>query len=186
MKVIIGVTGKFGSGKSTVAKILEKKGAKVINVDEIGHEVLKDEDVKEKLLKTFGEDIFENGEVNRKTLARIVFSSKERLKELEKILHPKMIEKIKEIVKKYDGIVVLEAAILKRMGLDSLCDHVITVVTDEEKIFERMRKKGFSDDEIEKRLSFQEDVKPIGIILINNGSLEELEEKVSMVWSLMI
>ena len=186
MKVVIGVTGKFGSGKSTVAKILEKKGAKVIKVDEIGHEVLENEEVKMELLKVFGEEIFENERVNRKMLGNIVFSSEERLRELEKILHPRMVEKVRKIIEKLDGVVVLEAAILKRMKLDSLCDHIITVVADEEKIFERMRKKGFSDDEIRKRLSFQEDVEPTGIILINNGSLEELEEKVNMVWSLMI
>jgi len=186
MKVVIGVTGKFGSGKSTVAKILEKRGAKVIKVDEIGHEVLEDEEVKRKLLRVFGGEIFENGRVNRKILGNIVFSSEERLRELERILHPRMVEKVRELIEKLEGIVVLEAAILKRMKLDSLCDYIITVVADEEKIFERMKKKGFSDDEIRRRLSLQEDVKPMGIVVTNNGTLEELEEKVSMVWGLMI
>lgn len=186
MRVIIGITGKFGSGKSTVAKILEKKGAKIIKVDNVGHEVLENEEIKKKLLKTFGEGIFESGRVNKKILGNVVFSSEKLLRELEKILHPKMVEKVEEMVKNLDGVIVLEAAILKRMKLDRICDYVITIVSDEKNIFERMKKKGFSDDEIRKRLSQQKDVKPTGIILINNGSLAELEEKVSTIWSLMI
>ena len=51
MKVIIGITGKFGSGKSTVAKILEKKGAKIIKVDNVGHEVLENEEIKKKIVE---------------------------------------------------------------------------------------------------------------------------------------
>ena len=137
-------------------------------------------------MKTFGEDIFENGRVNRKILGNIVFSSEKLLRELERIIHPKMVEKVVEMVKNLDGVIVLEAAILERMKLDRICDYVITIVSDEKNIFERMKKKGFSDDEIRKRLSQQKDVKPMGIVLINNGSLAELEEKVSIIWSLMI
>jgi dephospho-CoA kinase len=175
--MVIGVTGKIGTGKSTVCEILKNKyGAHVVNVDRIGHEVL--EEVKEKLVELFGGSVLEDGKVNRKKLAGIVFESQENLKKLESLVHPLMKKRVQEIINKTSGLVVIEAALLKRMGLDQLCDHVITVVASRETILKRNR-------EADRRLKFQEDIVPQGIVVANNSTLEDLEKKVEEVMKLL-
>jgi len=86
--MIIGICGKSGSGKSTLAdKILEiiKKPALHLNIDDIGHDVLLIKDVKEELIKSFGNSIIDNSNVNRKKLGKIVFNSKEEMEKLTNI-----------------------------------------------------------------------------------------------------
>jgi len=177
--MVIGVTGKVGSGKTTVSTILTRKyGAVVVDVDKIGHEIL--EEKREELEGIFGEEIVKEGKVDRKALAAIVFSSEEKLKILERLLHPRMCERVKEILEKIsrDELVVVEAALLKRMNLHKLCDHVITVVADEELLISR------SPMALE-RLRYQEDVVPQGVVIPNNGNVSELEEKIEKVMNLL-
>ncbi|MCD6552294.1 dephospho-CoA kinase [Thermotoga sp.] len=175
--MVIGVTGKIGTGKTTVCEILKRDyGAYVVNVDEIGHEIL--EEVKEKLVELFGESVLEDGKVIRKKLGEIVFRSEEKLRKLERLVHPLMRKKVENIVKERSGLVVIEAALLRRMKLDTLCDHVITVVAKEKKIVERNK---FARE----RLKFQKDVIPQGIVIPNNSSIADLEKKVREVVSLI-
>ncbi|AJG41290.1 dephospho-CoA kinase [Thermotoga sp. RQ7] len=175
--MVIGVTGKIGTGKTTVCEVLKRDyGAHMVNVDRIGHEVL--EEVKERLVELFGESILEDGKVSRKKLGEIVFGSEEKLKKLEQLVHPLMRKKVEDIVKKRSGLVVIEAALLRRMKLDALCDHIITVVAEEKKIIER-------NESAKERLKFQKDVIPQGIVIPNNSSIADLERKVKEVMALI-
>ncbi len=174
--MVICVTGKIGSGKSTVCKFLsEITGFPVIDVDKIGHEVLKDPEVVENVRKVFGYGVISGGEVNRTALRKIVFRSKENLKKLESIVHPLMVRRVKEIVRENENVIV-DCALLERMGLKPICDCIIYVESSYENA--RKRKPHLSDDEFERIWSEQSDVRRIGHVIVNDGNIEDLKRAV--------
>ncbi len=186
MKLVIGLTGKMGSGKSTVARIFEELGAHIIDVDKIGHEILQEQAVKDELKKAFGEKIFNGSDVDRKKLASVVFSDPENLAALEQIVHPKMREKIKKELGALDGLIIIDAAILHRLKLDELCDFVINVVAPLEKIIERLKHKGLNEDEIYQRLSCQQDIKSSDYVIVNDSDPSSLREKIKNFYNKVI
>ncbi|MGE0033438.1 dephospho-CoA kinase [Pseudothermotoga sp.] len=175
---MVGLTGKMGCGKSTVAEILKELGAQVIDVDKIGHEVLKEETVKDRLRQLFGPEIFCQGEVDRKKLAKAVFEDEEKLRILESVVHPVIKDRVLKMIEGCSNVVVLDAALLRRIGLAELCDVIITVKCDEAKIVERLEKKGLSQEEIQRRLAAQKDIVEEGIVIENNFDLASLRNRV--------
>ncbi|HBJ81904.1 MULTISPECIES: dephospho-CoA kinase [Pseudothermotoga] len=178
MKFIVGLTGKMGSGKSTVASILKEFGAKVINVDLIGHSVLSNEKVKDSLKKIFGESIFLKGQIDRKKLARIVFSDLNKLSSLEKIVHPLIRIEVEKQVESSDGLIVIDAAILHRLELDKICDIVVLIKSPEDKIIHRLREKGMNEAEIRERLMAQHDIVETDLVIVNDSDLLDLRRKI--------
>ena len=122
---VIGLTGKACAGKNQVASVFEEKGFLVIDVDKLGHKAL--EDKKDDIIKVFGSAILTDGIIDRKKLGNIVFSSKAKLRILEKIVHPYIKELCIDIIKKSDKNVIINAAILQRGKLVELCSSVIFV-----------------------------------------------------------
>jgi len=146
--MVIGITGPAGSGKSTVSKIIKTlKGDKVsiIDVDRLGHEVLTYFSIEKKLKEIFGDKIFDdNNNISRSKLGEIVFSNKEKLELLNQIVHPEILKKTKQILKKISNkndIIVIDAALLFKIGLDKLCDKIVYVDAPEELRIERLSKK---------------------------------------------
>jgi dephospho-CoA kinase len=178
LKFIVGLTGKMGSGKSTVASILKEFGAKVINVDLIGHSVLSNEKVKDSLKKIFGESIFLKGQIDRKKLARIVFSDLNKLSSLEKIVHPLIRIEVEKQVESSDGLIVIDAAILHRLELDKICDIVVLIKSPEDKIIHRLREKGMNEAEIRERLMAQHDIVETDLVIVNDSDLLDLRRKI--------
>ena len=178
MKFIVGLTGKMGSGKSTVASILKEFGAKVINVDLIGHSVLSNEKVKDSLKKIFGESIFLKGQIDRKKLARVVFSDLNKLSSLEKIVHPLIRIEVEKQVESSDGLIVIDAAILHRLELDKICDIVVLIKSPEDKIIHRLREKGMNEAEIRERLMAQHDIVETDLVIVNDSDLLDLRRKI--------
>ena len=135
--MILGITGKAGSGKSYISKLIKKiyKNTHIIDVDKIGHKVLEIAIIKSRLSVIFGKEIFdENKKIDRKKLAEIVFSSEDKLKQLNSIVHLEifnMIEKHLEKNKKKYDIIIIDAAILHEIKLDKLCDKIMLVEADE-------------------------------------------------------
>lgn len=127
-RFILGVTGKYCSGKNTLTKILKKQGFLEIDVDRIGHEILEKHPQKEQVVEHFGSSILdEHGKIDRKLLGNIVFKDTQSLESLEHILHPGMIDVVKKEVEDTEAFFVINAAILFKMGLYRLCDLVICV-----------------------------------------------------------
>ncbi len=86
---VIGLTGGIGSGKSTVARFLSEMGAVTLDLDSVGHEVLKQADVRERLVREFGRGILDSrGEIDRAALGRTVFNDSQALARLNGITHP--------------------------------------------------------------------------------------------------
>ncbi len=132
-KLIIGLTGGSGCGKSIVAKAAEDLGFVHIDTDKIGHEIiLKPNKAYFQLISEFGTEILaENDEINRKKLGEIVFSNPEKLKKLSEITHPAIIEKTKELIDEYtviDGAVIHQTPEIMKM-----CHKIIAVTNSDDR-----------------------------------------------------
>ena len=127
--MLIGLMGKSGSGKTLVSNLFKEIDVRIqiIDVDKIGHMSHSDPEVKEKLKLCFGEEIFDaNSNVNRKALAKIVFSSQEKMDMLYECTYDYMTKIIDEKVKESD-ITILDYALLPLTKYYELCDVKILV-----------------------------------------------------------
>ncbi|MFA5447677.1 MAG: dephospho-CoA kinase [Sphaerochaeta sp.] len=124
--VVIGLTGKVCAGKDEYARAFGERGALVIDMDKLGHQVL--EEQHKAISETFGASLVVDGKVDRGALGAQVFSDQAKLRALEEILHPAMVERTKAIISEAkEETVVINAALLKRMGLVELCDRVVFI-----------------------------------------------------------
>lgn len=191
--MIIGITGSFGTGKTTVACMFARLGAEIIDADKIVHNLLKDDaGVKDKLAVRFGNEILgENGEIDRFRLARKAFAADENLGYLNRIIHPIVIKGIRESVEQIkkqsmDSIIVVDAPLLFETGLDAIVDRVVVVTADVSRQAERLTRKGFRQDEAEARIrrqiSLTEKEKRADYVIDNNAALEDTEKEVVKVW----
>jgi dephospho-CoA kinase len=191
---VIGLTGGIGSGKSTVSRILSGLGAKIIDADLVSREIMsKGQEAYNEIVGYFGENILdERGEIDRKRLGLIVFEDAQKLKKLNEITHPKIIEKIKAMImeakKENYKVIVVDAALLIETGLYQMMDEIWMVVVDIETQIKRiMKRDGFSYEEALKRIRSQmpleEKIKYADFIINNSKTLEKTEEQVKLLWS---
>lgn len=187
-KILVGLTGNLGSGKSTVGSFFKELGADVINADKIGHLVLKH--VKEEIIQKFGNEITdESGEINRRALAFKAFTNKESVETLNNIVKPHIIRLIEELVKKSGArIVVVDGALIFEYNMENYFDYIVYVYTSENTSIERfMKRTGYPEYMARKILSFQipADLKKekADFIIENTGTIEELKEKAIEVWN---
>ncbi|WP_408614651.1 dephospho-CoA kinase [Lutispora saccharofermentans] len=192
--MIIGLTGGIASGKSTVSSILKQFGAYIIDVDEVGRSVVqKGEKAYNEIVQYFGDEILlPRGEINRKALGHIVFSDGEKLRKLNSITHPHIIAKVKEIIEEFrsDGadVIVIDAAILIEMGLNSLCDSVWLVSVDKQTQLHRLIERDrFSYEDAKNRINAQfsdeKKAEHSDVIIYNTKGLEELKEEIKQLWN---
>jgi len=192
-RTVIGLTGGISSGKSTVSSFLAKLGAAVLNADEIGHEALKpDTETWQAVVGAFGEEILQAGnEVDRRKLGEIVFGDASALARLNKIMHPRMYriaeQRIEELVKQGNEVIVLEAPLLVEAGWLSLVDQVWVTIAEEETVVKRLRQRnGLSEDQalarIRSQLPAEEKVKYADVVIRTNGTIGEVEAKVKELW----
>ena len=179
MKMLIGLTGRTGSGKSSAAKIFESLGAFVADCDKIAHEVLRDEKVKQELCVLFSPDIFDkNGEIDRKALGSIVFSDKKKLAQLNGVVHGAIVKKCVELCENSGkDICLMDGSELESSGADKLCRHIIVITADEETRLGRiMTRDNIDRDSALRRIKAQSDYSKEAIV-IDNGESEELLSK---------
>ena len=189
---VVGLTGGIGSGKSTVSGILAKLGAKIIDADLVSREIMeKGKEAYNEIVDCFGKEILDKeGNIDRKKLGSIVFSDKEKLKRLNEITHPKIIDKIKKMIeeeKDKNKVIVIDAALLIETGLYKLVDEVWLVVVDIDTQIKRvMERDGFSCEEALKRIKSQmpleEKIKYADFIINNSKDLRKTEEQVRLLW----
>lgn len=190
---VIGLTGGIGSGKSTVARILEEQGAHILSADLIGHEVyLPGRPAYREIIEAFGEEIVaEDGTIDRKKLGAIVFSDPRRLRKLNAITHPRMKgmmrEKLAELKRSGVRVAVLEAALLLDAGWDDLADEVwVTVVPPEIAAKRTAARSGLSEQEVMERIKTQmsneERIRRANVIISTEGDLEDTRRRTLKEW----
>ena len=191
--LVIGVTGNFGTGKTTVCRILAELGAVVINADELGHRLLEgDKQVRDKLVAMFGTGILNPDKmIDHKKLAEAVFGSSDNQAKLNDIMHPGIYKMVQQEIEKCRqsgcSVVVLEAALLIEAGWEKLVDRIWVTVASPSTIIERLKsQRGFTEEEIVGRLSAQmspdEKVKHADVVINTDRSRKELNRKIVELW----
>lgn len=181
MKMLIGLTGRTGSGKSSAAKIFESLGAFVADCDKVAHEVLRDEKVKQELCVLFSPDILDkNGEIDRKALGSIVFSDKKKLRQLNGVVHGAIVKRCVELCESSGkDICLMDGSELESSGADKLCRHIIVITADEETRLRRIMSRDNIDRESAlKRIKAQSDYSKESIVIDNSENEEVLSKKI--------
>jgi len=188
--MIIGVTGSFGSGKSTVARMFKSLGTKVIDADRIARGLIKPKTkIYKKIIDSFGRDILKDDNViDRHKLADIVFNNKERLNRLNGIIHPEVIRVIKNQIKTgARRMIVLDAPLLIEAGLAGLVDKIIVVKLDrKEQIRRLLNNSSLSKPEILRRInaqmSLRHKIRLADFVIDNGGTVKETKKQVIKIW----
>lgn len=175
--LVIGLTGGIGSGKTTVAQIFHSFGVPVYNSDVEAKKILfSNTQVHQELKTVFGDSIFTDGIPDRVKLARIVFSDKEKLAQLNQIIHPKLANHFKAWKAQQTAKVVLkEAAILIESRMYKSVDKIVVVTAPEELRIQRVLERDSSSKEeiqnrINNQLSEEERLKYADFVIDNSGS----------------
>lgn len=184
---VVGLVGRAGSGKSTVARALAADGAAVVEADRIGHEITDgDPDVRAALERSYGPGVYRpDGALDRRRVAARVFSDPDALAELNALVHPRIVGRIREALAEYraagrPGVVVVDAALMLDWGVDRDCDAVLAVVAPEPVQIARLGKaRGWAEDEARARLAAQRSNEAFeaaaDAVLRNDGTREALE-----------
>jgi dephospho-CoA kinase len=189
--ILIGLTGNIATGKSMVAQILSELGAHVIDADKVAHEVMAPgAPAYEAVLDAFGPAILApDGTIDRWKLGEIVFRDPEALQRLEAAVHPATIAEVTlRILQATEPVIVVEAIKLIEAGLHRSYDALWVVTAPRQLQIERLVKvRGLTEEEAALRVDAQppqeEKVAVADLVLVNDGSLEALREKVAAAWS---
>jgi dephospho-CoA kinase len=191
--MIIGLTGGIATGKSQSAKYFTALGAYLIDADALSRKLTaKQAPALDELVKIFGRDIlYSNGILNRKKLARLIFSQRQAKLQVEKILHCRIIERINEIVsrKVNQCNIVIDAPLLFEVGLDAICDKTVVVWVPYDTQLKRLAlRDNLNACEIKKRINSQmyieEKVKLADFVIDNTGSKKDLKNKINDLYKL--
>lgn len=191
---VIGIIGGMGAGKSTVIALWnEIQPISCISADIIGHDILlRGHAAYEPILKAFGEDILDDrGEIIRKKLGERAFISPEKVKQLNQITHPLIIEEVKRQINEAKitrpgQYIILEAALLLESGLDCLTDLIVAVYADVEKRVQRViEREGLTREHIFKRFQAQKEWEALeavaDYIIDNSVSLDYTREQIKSI-----
>ena len=191
--LLVGLTGGIGSGKSTVARLLKKRGAVVFDADLLAREAVEPGTPGHAaVIERFGADVLApGGELDREALASIVFADPAARRDLEQIVHPEVRRLFAEGSEAYrdtDRVVVFSAPLLVETGMHTAFEVLVvvsaTVATQIERL---MRQRGMSEPSIRARIDAQaplEDKAAAADFLVDNeGSLDELESQVEQLWN---
>jgi dephospho-CoA kinase len=189
--LLVGLTGGIGSGKSTVAELLARHGAVILDADGFAREAVRGgTDALAAVVRRFGDDVLAaDGELDRARLASIVFADRGALADLEAIIHPEVRRMIADGIQSHldtDDVVVLVNPLLIEMGTHRDCDVVVVVSASPETQVVRSVARGMDEDDVRARLEAQlpldQRARAADVLLDNEGTLEELAAEVEVLW----
>ena len=190
-KVVIGLTGGIGTGKSTVSQILKEKNFPVIDLDVISHEIIKFPKVVEKIVENFGKEVLEynntgNWIISREKLGRVIFGNREKRLILNSIMHPEILHIMREKIlecKKENKIIFVEIQLLFEVQWEKEFDYILLVSAEKETQIKRIlardkRSKEEALSIINSQMSLDEKKKRSDYVIENDGNIQDLEKKV--------
>lgn len=190
--LLVGLTGGIGSGKSTVARMLEGHGAVVLDADALARSVVEPSTPgHDQVVERFGANVLApGGDIDREALASIVFADPAARRDLEAIVHPEVRRLFAEGCERYQGtdtVVVFSAPLLVETGMHTAFDVLLVVSASVDTQVERlMRGRGMGEPQVRARIAAQlplEDKAAVADVLIDNeGPLEDLERQVDRTW----
>ena len=188
--MVIGITGGIGCGKSTFSKMLsEALNAPILDADKISHEAFSSPEILIEMCNFLGNDILdEKGNIDKNKVANIVFLDKNKLKKLNSIIHPYVMNKIRNRIKSLSRnypYIIIDVP-LPNDDFIKLSDHIITIWADLETRIERLEKRsGFTREaimaRIEKQMTQLEYEALANTVIYNNDDIEELKNKLKEV-----
>lgn len=187
--LLVALTGGIASGKSTVAAMLERLGATVIDSDLIAREVVSEgSEGAEEIANTFGAELFSDGRLNRAKLAEIVFADEQIRMKLESILHPLIRNRSAYLFEKAEGVVIYQIPLLVESKHNYHFDFIVTVEASEETRIKRLvETRDMTEAEAISRLSSQTSrearVEVSDKVIDSDCTLVELELAVNELWS---
>ncbi|WP_456376226.1 dephospho-CoA kinase [Lutibacter sp.] len=191
MKVIVGLTGGIGSGKSTVLQLFKELGAEAYIADIEAKQLMNtNNELIKQIKKLLGEKAYKNNTLDRNFIATIVFNNSEKLMALNNLVHPKVGKHFKEFIKNATAkIIVYESAILFESKSNKMCDFIITVTASfEDKIERIIQRDNVSKQQILDRMKHQlNDTSKIkkSNFVIRNKVLEDTKQQVFTIYNLI-
>jgi len=195
--IVIGIIGGVGSGKSSVASELAALGAMTLDVDRIGHDLLNETEVKNRLVERWGPGVTgSSGEIDRSVVAGIVFADSpgaaDELGFLESLVHPRITDQLVSRIAEFKqsegtGVLVVDAAVMVKAGWDQLCDRIIFVEVSERDRLTRCQQRGWNSEEFYRRELNQESLElkreRADWVIDNSGVRQDLKEQVIGIWN---
>jgi len=189
----VGLTGGIASGKTTVAAMFRARGAIILEADRIAHRLMAPgQPAYEEIVRAFGKEILSaDGTIDRKRLGAIVFANAARRKQLDRTVHPRVIdEQEKELARiaaeAPGAVAIVEAALLIEAGYHKQLDNLVVTWCWPEQQLERLQAKGLSRADAERRIAAQlpaEEKRRLADYVIDcSGSLAETERQVEQTW----
>ncbi len=193
-KPLIGIIGGIASGKSTVAAEFAKLGCAVIDADAIAHALLDTAEVRDEITERFGAGVLgDSQEIDRRKVAKIVFADKDKLANLNGIIHPRVFARIEELLARYEradavNAVVLDMPLLVEVGWDQRCDRVVFVDCERTRRWARaQRTRALSEEEIKIRENFQISLDTKATLadntIDNNSGFSTLVRQIQLIFS---
>jgi len=180
---VVGVTGPVGSGKSTVAKLLEEKGYVRISADEIVHELYKDKKYQQFLVKLVPNLPFIDGEVDRNYLRKAMIQNPQIKTKIEEVIHRSTLTKINNQIKKISPKqkVVVEVPLLFESGFEDKCNDVIYVDVNEDEQIKHLESRNANVEELRKiNANYNsKNMKKATVVLRNNSTVANLKKQLN-------
>ena len=185
-RYVLGIAGFIGSGKSTVAKYFEEYGAYFIDADQIVHQLYEPEAEGFKRINNFFGDEYrtKKGELNRKKLAKVVFSDPKKLKILHALIHPLVTTEIQKLIDRSNKkFIVLEATYFEKKFLQKLVNAILWVDSPKMLAYQRLAKNRKLDREMFEKI-YRLQVRPtkIDFTIHNNKSTPDLKKQVAKIY----
>ena len=182
----IGLTGAIGSGKSEALEALARLGAATLSTDEVAHEALGDPEVLEQLVARWGPSVGANGLVDRKAVGAIVFEDRDELRWLESVTHPIVGQRVADwrtgLGDEVD-VAVVEVPLLFEAGMEPFFDGVLVIAAGERRAgWLAARGDAGVEGRSGRQLSEAEKAERATWVVENDGTLADLERKLSELW----
>jgi dephospho-CoA kinase len=185
----IGLTGGIGAGKSTALEALRRLGAEVLSTDAVVHELYESDEIRDAVVQRLGDEVAPGGVVDRAAVARSAFATPEQRAWLEGLLWPRVGARMAAWRAALDSVVpppraaIVEVPLLFESGMEGAFDATIAVLADEAVRAQRAQERGHAalDERGARQLSQQEKAQRATYVVINDGTVGELENKLSAV-----